>query len=90
MCIVSNNSSELWEKFLGSIYRKIVVNFSTDFILDTILNSLNKCWKNSALNKWNEYTCNLGNKSTSKFNINILWVDGNVSLLDCKFWGNFI
>ena len=89
LSVVSNYTTELWEFFLGSINGEVLVNSSFNGSLDLSFNSLDKCWDKTVLNEWNENGSNLGNESTGKFNINISWVDSDVSLLDSKLWSEF-
>lgn len=67
-----------------------MVNFSINFLFDSVCDSGDNGWENSALDEWNEDRSDLGNKPSGKFDINIIWADGDVSLLNGKFWCDFI
>jgi len=89
LSVVSSNTTELWDGFLSSINADISIDFSINFFFDSILDSLDNGWDDGALNKWNKDGSDLGDKSTGKFNINIIWVNLNVGLLDTNLWCSF-
>jgi hypothetical protein len=80
----------LWEKSLSSINIEISVNSGINNVLNSVSNSADDNWENGTLDEWDEYSGDLGNKSSGKFNINVFWVNGDISLLDSELWCDII
>jgi len=83
---VKGDSSKVWDGNLGAILGKVGIECGLNDMLDCTLNLGNDRWEERALDEWNENISNLGNKTSVELDINIVWVNVDVSLDDGKLW----
>jgi len=84
--VVEGDTSEVWDSDSCSILDKVWVDGASHEILDSRLDGTDNGWDKRALNKWYQDTGDLSNSSSGKFNVNIIWVDVDIELLDVKLW----
>lgn len=86
LSVIGGDSSELWDSDVSSIFPNVLVNGGIDTGFNSALDGLDDVWDDSALKVWDESSSNLGCESTGKGDINIIWVNVNLSFLNLKLW----
>jgi len=78
LSVVNSDTTKVWNFFLATIDLQVLVNLSIDGGHDCLLNLSDQSWDHIALENWDQNVGNLGHKSTSKCNVNIVWINMNV------------
>lgn len=84
--VIESDSGEVWDNLLVTVQFQVLVNGCANCGFDGVLKLSDDHWDESALEKWDEDGSDLGNQSSRKGNIDIIWVDINIDLANGNHW----
>jgi len=85
LSVICSKSAELWDGDVGTICVQILVNFNVNDLFDVCSDLGDDLWDDSALQEWDEYTGNSRDESTSKGDLNLRWINGDIVFLHRDF-----
>jgi hypothetical protein len=88
--VVSSDTAKIWNLFLAAIDLEILVNLCVDGGDGSGLNLLDQLWDHGVLEKWDENVGDLGDESTSKSDVDIVWRDIDGEFVGFKLWSELV